>query len=536
MGFIENGINFFIRIYCTNSYSVFCCAIMTCNFLFQVKFAMDSPKPPFVKSYSLPSHVERSISKSSTRQRRAKSPGRCLTSSVTRSANAISCDTSMERYLQMNGGMPLIASSHEEIKRGPDSQQSCNEVEAEDSRPSKRRKLHTASSPNKEKPSVIVRIIMSILRFLKLFLSLVMAFTCLVITLVFIIEWMKERCQILHSAKFNTTAIRSSLSSRIFGQEIGMEVILSELTKYEASGGTNQSSILWCVGWSGSGKSKTMDIIKEHLTSDASVHYILPSFMPEGEDAIRVFAQNIYSELNPCRKDIVIVDGWDDKQDGVPKLVSALLFLVNKSPEQILLVVSGSKGSKHINQVYLANRLEGIARENISKTAFLDSLIKTPEYDELNSLGPVAIAPYLPLERHHVNKCLQQEFARVKMMQEKGYLDLKNGAVLGEMGEDIVKSVFSSLSFVPKEFPILCSSGCKRIFPLLKLHLGDVDSRELWSVLYYSMSLYGWENWKKKNENLKRFFPLLKLHLGDVDSRELWSVLYYSMSLYGWEN
>jgi len=428
---------------------------------------MESPRSPFIKSYSVPGRMSTEENLGLKVRRRAKSPGRRLTQSAART------ETSIGGYLPVHH-IQAATKHHLNIS-----------TDVDEARPNKRRRVDAHRNTEVPPSGIISRFVCIVFRFIKLIILLIFAVGLLLGICSFILIWMNNRCFELQTSQFDLGALKDNLTSNVYGQGLAIEKLLNAIEGFgnKDISETSSADIIWCVGWSGGGKSKSMDIIKKSLSGTANIQYILPSLVPNSKEAIDILTSDIMNQMKPCKKEIIIIDGWDDKQESVLKLAASVsarvasYSKVNGYFKQVLLIISGTKGSKVLNKQYLSERLRDRIRDDMTSTTFIDVVKRTDEYQNIISLGSnVAIVPFLPLENNHVELCIKKEMKRLHRMLEKGILVVENKNVFQELDEEkLISSIMNTLPFVPPEYPILSSTGCKRVMASLKLKMGDVE-------------------------------------------------------------
>ena len=294
------------------------------------------------------------------------------------------------------------------------------------------------------------------------------------------VMYMKTRCEELQASQFDLESLHGSISERLVGQELAVGELTLILQQFQSLQ-IIQPHIVWCSGWMGTGKSKTMDILKHSLSNQSHVQYVLPTFIPSSSEALEISIRETVSQMNPCLKDIVIIDGWDDsKDDTVLNYIKELLRQVEAlsledfSVNHLLVVVAGTRGSKAINREYISHRLLGKERVEMSLDSFVNIMKRTLEFDAIAPLAPLTIVPFLPLESEHVAACVLNELKYVKKLAKHKIITLSRNDALNE--EAILNEVIALHTFFPPESPLMSSTGCKRVFPMLRLILGDQDS------------------------------------------------------------
>ena len=119
--------------------------------------------------------------------------------------------------------------------------------------------------------------------------------------------------------------------------------------------------------------------------------------------------------------------------------------------QSIFIFLSNTGGSK-INEIALQAWTEGRQRESIEYKE-LEKLVKTGAFNENGGLHYSTVIkqhlvdrfiPFLPLERHHVVKCVITEFARNSKMEIK---------------KEDIDEILQELEFYPKDYSLYSATG-----------------------------------------------------------------------------
>ena len=137
---------------------------------------------------------------------------------------------------------------------------------------------------------------------------------------------------------------------------------------------------MWLTGWSGTGKSLTLNLLQDFL-GNSNVLQWHPSFLSL-EKNLEEFARNQVSLLSPCFKNILIVDSWDDGSSRIIDAIREMIKGINtardsfhlKKDYKLLVILSGSAGSKNINTEFLKLKLSGGGRAEVSLSSLTASL------------------------------------------------------------------------------------------------------------------------------------------------------------------
>lgn len=386
-------------------------------------------------------------------------PGRRLTANIVRSSSGFEC-----KHHEQDSGQP----------------------------PRKRIKVSSKQRPRSKSPKIEPETGSLLYRLFKLIVSLVLYslglcifFSLLIVAISFSLQWMQSRCDFLHNLNFDVAKIKEKLEENIVGQPHAVSQLVSVLEKFHTQHIT-EPQVVWCVGWTGVGKSKALSVVKSLIIDQASVQYLLPSLVPNEGDAFDSFVKEVVAGMNSCMKNIIIIDGWDETADTkVTQLASAIkssvgaMAVENTKLQQLLIVIAGVRGGKALNRHYLSERLLDKPRNDLDLSQFTDVMTKTDEYDIITTLGSLTIVPFLPLEAEHIRECVKKEISHVRELVNAGIIVLDDENAASSLSEDFMsKKVIEYLPFLPNENPILSSTGCKRVFSVLRQVLGDIEFKQ----------------------------------------------------------
>ena len=124
---------------------------------------------------------------------------------------------------------------------------------------------------------------------------------------------------------------------------------------------------------------------------------------------------------------------------------------------QSIFIFLSNTGGSEINEIALQAWIEGRQRESMEYKE-LEKLVKMGAFNEFGGLHHSAVIgqhlidryiPFLPMERHHVAKCVIAEIAK------------KNSKI--EFRKDDIDAILDELYFQPKNYLLYSASGCKTI-------------------------------------------------------------------------
>ncbi|KAF2351474.1 hypothetical protein FHG87_017775, partial [Trinorchestia longiramus] len=305
-------------------------------------------------------------------------------------------------------------------------------------------------------------------------IALAVSSSFILLLALFSFGWMQSRCEFLHNLKYDVHKFRQNFSDTIIGQPYAFTLIPSVLADFQVEK-FDEARVVWCVGWTGVGKSKSLDLLK-HLADHSSVHYILPPLLPDTNEGLQEYTFKTIMDMNPCLKNIVIVDGWDEKYDNTTmKFISGFLSGVKEKAKeishlnQLLLLISGTRSGEVINQEYLARRHRGEKRNEIPASIFVDIISKTREFSLIKTLGPLTIVPFLPMEVEHVAECAKREIIRFKKFTYHSSNLLAEEMVGNASQDSLLRRLLEHLPLLPSQSLTIPATGCKKVTSALTL-------------------------------------------------------------------
>lgn len=127
-----------------------------------------------------------------------------------------------------------------------------------------------------------------------------------------------------------------------------------------------------------------------------------------------------------CERALIVFENMQDLPESVVESISAVLEHLSNmggtAYQQATIVLISTSGSERIRHVLDQNMNDGYLRERMTLQQFADVLAKSAyvanDRAEQKSLIPSSVIdayiPFLPLEREHVGKCIEDEYKRYK--------------------------------------------------------------------------------------------------------------------------
>lgn len=180
----------------------------------------------------------------------------------------------------------------------------------------------------------------------------------------------------MSSVKLPVSDLREQLSLYVIGQEIAIDVIIDTLGLIVSSR-VEMPLIFWMVGWTGSGKTQTTQILKDGLRSTSLVHVVMPSLLPQDDEVLYEEIAALFHRVDPCLFNLIIIDGWVEEDDFPVKVIEMMMNYHNYRAEgynkvKIVIVLSGTRGSQEINSHFIDLRNSGKSKADLSVEDFAE--------------------------------------------------------------------------------------------------------------------------------------------------------------------
>ncbi|XP_042859595.1 torsin-1B-like [Penaeus japonicus] len=281
----------------------------------------------------------------------------------------------------------------------------------------------------------------------------------------------KSQCEQRQGLKIPVDALKEELASQVIGQDIATSVLLDAIQNFQDDNST-EPLIMWMVGWSGSGKTHTINIVRNLFPDPSQVRSVIPSMLTLTTTDLQKPVSKLLKNLDSCGPRLITIDGWDEESDISIKILQAMVKELKKPSKdkptgKIIVIITGTEGSREINREYLKLRVEGKAREDLGLEDFMEVTRNIVQSRKLNEdLKNLIVVPFMPLEKMQVRQCVLRELDRMK---ENADEKRKNSFASGESA--VIEEVVKQIHFIPKDQPLLSATGCKRVQPLLRLLL-----------------------------------------------------------------
>ncbi|XP_050697799.1 uncharacterized protein LOC126986118 [Eriocheir sinensis] len=148
---------------------------------------------------------------------------------------------------------------------------------------------------------------------------------------------------------------RTQLRKNLVGQSEAIEALTHSLGVF-ATSATQRTMVLWFAGWEGSGKTLTINILRSVLRRTFRIQSLLSHFLPHTPEGIQDRVGKLLTSLDPCGPNLVIIDGWDEREDAqiplaiLDSLLKGLsgLEATRGNVSKVLVVLSGTVGAREV--------------------------------------------------------------------------------------------------------------------------------------------------------------------------------------------
>ncbi|XP_071949082.1 torsin-1A-like [Antedon mediterranea] len=273
--------------------------------------------------------------------------------------------------------------------------------------------------------------------------------------------------------KPNFAKLKTDLQRRVYGQHLISDVVVKAIQAHVESAFVKKALVLSFHGRTGSGKNFVSQIISESLFTKGMdskfVHLFLPEFDFPHKRHIETYKDllrhRIRNYLFFCPSQLFI---FDEMQSLLPEIIDTIKPFIDyhnidgiDTRRAIFIFLSSTSGQEIANVAIKAVK-DGRKRESVTLNEYEDVIEKASYRKKDTGLWHSKLidhhlishfVPFLPLEREHVRKCIQQE------MREQGWPQCTKTE----------NEVLNYLTFGPEDFPIYAAKGCKNINEKLNL-------------------------------------------------------------------
>uniref|UniRef100_A0AC35UI79 Torsin n=1 Tax=Rhabditophanes sp. KR3021 TaxID=114890 RepID=A0AC35UI79_9BILA len=284
--------------------------------------------------------------------------------------------------------------------------------------------------------------------------------------------------------------LTKSLNSMIYGQHIAVKQLSQLLSGHLESvmkKTSKKSLVLSLHGWPGVGKTYIGRILTDNLfekgIGSRYLHHYIATVHFRDPRLIEQYASDLNSwikgNLTECSKSVFIFDEMDKIPPSLLNVIkpyaddNAVVEGVEMT-DAIFIFMSNSGGNE-ISKKTLDHLKSSKPREQLSLKDF-DKILREHSVNDGGLKGSSliyhglvdAFIPFLPLERSHVQKCIDDA---LKLKKETNY------GIAAHFNE-ISDRIMEYIDFVPEDNPILSRTGCKSIQKKLSSIIQDLTAGE----------------------------------------------------------
>ena len=287
----------------------------------------------------------------------------------------------------------------------------------------------------------------------------------------------------------NMSSFKTDLYEHLYGQHIAESTVYKAIRAHVINPNPSKPLVMSFHGWTGGGKNHVARMIVRHIYAkgeksvfvhvfNAERHFKHPHEVPLYKDQLQMW---IHGNVSRCSNSIFIFDEMDHMPEG---LIDALKPFLEVQPSfdevdyrKTIFIFLSNTGGGQIVEHCLGVWNEGRSRDSITLSEMQEILMKSA-YNQKSGLRSSGVIhknlidhfiPFLPLERDHVRKCIEDEIMRST-----------RGSHKRQKNHYVIQQVLEELLWFPNDLKLYSRSGCKKIAQKVALHLErDDDDDEL---------------------------------------------------------
>jgi len=276
----------------------------------------------------------------------------------------------------------------------------------------------------------------------------------------------------------NMTELEVRLNKHLMGQPMAHNLIIKSLRAHFTKQNPKKALVLSLHGSTGTGKNFIAKHIVESIYREGfqskyvRLYVASNDFSHDDAAHLRLYKTRIQNDIEKatatCPHAIFIFD----EVDKMPfKLLESLKFYIDfhvptkAKPidfRRTIFIFLSNTGGIALNQIAYDYHFAAIPRERYNVTQ-LQMALTNAAFNEAGGLWHATLishhlvdffVPFLPLERQHVRKCIEERYDFVMETDESDYSLTRN---------EIVDQVLDQIEFFPPDSLLYSISGCKRV-------------------------------------------------------------------------
>nr|XP_057926833.1 prosalusin [Doryrhamphus excisus] len=274
----------------------------------------------------------------------------------------------------------------------------------------------------------------------------------------------------------NVRELEWDLYKNVYGQHLAQDIISEEVSKFLQNKSPEKPLVLSFHGSTGTGKTLVSSMLGNHLygsaMSSAYVHRFIPTLHFPSVGEVERYREQlkdwVQGNLTQCARSVFIFDEMEKMQRGLIDVLEPFLgpshVVFRTNYRKAIYVFISTAGEEVVNKAALEQRQAGLDREEITSSDLQDAIAQAV-YDN-NSSGLfrssvirqnliTAFVPFLPLTRHHVERCARSQLCQRGACQRG----------------DVVRAVGDDMAYAPMPGHYFSTSGCKNVPAKINLFL-----------------------------------------------------------------
>lgn len=274
----------------------------------------------------------------------------------------------------------------------------------------------------------------------------------------------------------NVKGLDNMLKFRLHGQPLVHRAIVRALKDHFQNPAPKKALVLSFHGWTGGGKNYASSMIaealyKEGMNSKYVSLYVSTKHFPHQDEVPKyrkTLQKEIEAKVKECGRSLFIFDEIDKMPNGLIDIIKPYLDFHEKLDEvdyrkSIFIFLSNTAGDV-IARATLDAWKDGIDRSKV-RLNDMEKVIELGSFNEKGGLYRADIVqknlidvfvPFLPLERKQIMACIRDEFKRRSRTAN----------------DKLVEDIANELDYIPAEYSLYSSTGCKKIHQKVAQHLG----------------------------------------------------------------